>query len=73
VEEAVKATIYNTACVRTFESVLQAGPTGNGQYFGVVQEVREETTPSGLVARVSGGKRHTFIPTRLITRAEVEE
>jgi len=69
----VRARIVETAGEYNFENVLQAGPTGNGQYFGVVQEVTEEVRPSGLVARVSGGKRHTFVPTRLIARAEVEE
>ena len=69
----MRATIHANGVEELYESVLQAGPTGNGQYFGVVQEVKEELTPAGLVARVSGYKKHTLIPTRAIERAVIEE
>lgn len=69
----MNVTVKLTDGVAVHNDVLQAGPTGNGQYFGVVRELKEEATPSGLVVRVSGGKRHHFYPTARVIYAEIEE
>lgn len=53
------------------EGVAEAGPSGT--FFRVVLNEKEQTTPTGLVARVGGQRRHVFVPASAIVRVEVSE
>ncbi len=53
------------------DNVIDVGPAGS--FFRVVETLEEQTTASGLVASVAGGKRHTWIPASTIRKVEVVE
>ena len=54
------------------ENVTEAGPSGT--FFKVAQQIEEETTgKSGLITRVGGAMKYTWVPASTIRRVEIVE